>query len=285
MEGLVGRESGAETVSAVDLDLVAGDARLTVSPSSGRILGLRLGAAEVLSPGPKHGCFPMAPWCGRMRDGLLRWGGHDYQLPRTAGPHAIHGTVRDRPWDVVERSATEVVLAQELADPWPFPGRVTQTIALGADNAVFGMTIEAVSDSFPAQVGWHPWFAREQTRGADVEIRFTPAWQEQRGVDHLPDGHRIDARPGPWDDCFGMPEGVRVTLVWPGELELTVTSPLTWVVVYDLPRDSVCVEPQSGPPNGLNTAPRTVDPDNPLGAEMVWRWRSLAADDDKAVGR
>ena len=108
------------------------------------------------------------------------------------------------------------------------------------------------------------------------EIAFTPAWQEQRGEDYLPTGHRIAPLPGPWDDCFGMPDGVDVTLTWPGVLELMITSPLRWVVVYDLPPDTVCVEPQSGPPNGLNTDPAVVAPGAPLAAEMSWSWRGLA---------
>ena len=87
---------------------------------------------------------------------------------------------------------------------------------------------------------------------------------------------RFAPLPGPWDDCFGMPDGVDVTLTWPGVLELMITSPLRWVVVYDLPPDTVCVEPQSGPPNGLNTDPAVVAPGAPLAAEMSWSWRGLA---------
>jgi aldose 1-epimerase len=77
-----------------------------------------------------------------MRDGVLRWGGHDYLFPHTEGPHAIHGMVRRRPWTVAEHSASEVVLVQELARPWPFPGRVTQSIALGDDSATFRMMVD-----------------------------------------------------------------------------------------------------------------------------------------------
>ncbi|NED80259.1 aldose 1-epimerase, partial [Streptomyces sp. SID11233] len=102
-----------------------------------------------------------------------------------------------------------------------------------------------------------------------------PAWQEERGADHLPTGRRIDPLPGPWDDCFGMPDGVTVLLTWPGELELTVTSPEKWVVVYDEQDDWVCVEPQTGPPNGLNTQPRLITPIEPLEASTTWSWRLL----------
>ncbi|GAA5051853.1 aldose epimerase family protein [Nocardia callitridis] len=255
-----------------NLELRAGDAHLTVSQDRGSVTGFRLGDRQVLSG--EHELFPMAPWCGRMRDGVLEWEGGEYRFPRTSGPHAIHGTVRNRPWQVLAHSATNIVLAQELSDPWPFEGRVTQSITLGTSVA-FTMTVAASSAPFPAQVGWHPWFAR-RINDVAAEIRFDPAWQLERGEDYLPTGRRITPSEGPWDDCFGMPDGVRVGLVWPQELAMTVTSPLHWAVVFDQPADAICVEPQSGPPDGLNTTPRVVTPDNPLMGEMAWDWEVLA---------
>ena len=40
-------------------------------------------------------------------------------------------------------------------------------------------------------------------------------------------------------------------------------------------QEAVCVEPQTGPPNGLNTAPRLVTPLDPLEASTTWSWRRL----------
>ena len=81
--------------------------------------------------------------------------------------------------------------------------------------------------------------------------------------------------PGPWDDCFldlRRPPVVR----WPGFLELTIESDCpAWVVYTALP-DAICVEPQTAPPNAVNTDPTVVRPGHPLVAEMTWRWRSLA---------
>ncbi|GDY64584.1 hypothetical protein SAV14893_039770 [Streptomyces avermitilis] len=72
-----------------------------------------------------------------------------------------------------------------------------------------------------------------------------------------------------------MPDGVHVTLSWPGQLELTVASREEWVVVYDEQPEAVCVEPQTGPPDGLNTRPRLVTPIEPLEATTTWTWRTL----------
>ncbi|MGQ5579264.1 aldose epimerase family protein [Streptomyces sp. ECR3.8] len=257
------------------ITLTAGDAEVDVLPGNGgRVGGLRLGGVELLRQGERFGCFPMAPWCGRLRDGRFRDGAAVRQMPLNAPPHAIHGTARNAPWRTARKSRDEAVLTYDLTDPWPYPGRVTQQVSLTGDALTLTMSVETHGSSFPAQIGWHPWFLRN-LGGEDVTLDFDPAWQEERGEDHLPTGRRIDPRPGPWDDCFGMPDGVDVTLTWPGQLELKVTSREHWVVVYDEQREAVCVEPQTGPPDGLNTHPRLVTPLEPLEASTTWTWTRL----------
>ncbi|MCM3297214.1 aldose epimerase family protein [Streptomyces pseudogriseolus] len=257
------------------ITLTAGDAEVDVLPGNGgRVGGLRLGGVELLRQGERYGCFPMVPWCGRLRDGRFRDGATVQQMPLNAPPHAIHGTARNAPWRTARRSGDEAVLTYDLVDPWPYPGRVTQQVALTEESLTLTMGVETYESSFPAQIGWHPWFNRN-LGGEDVRIDFAPAWQEERGEDHLPTGKRVDPTPGPWDDCFGMPDGVDVTLTWPGQLRLKVTSRVEWVVVYDEQAEAVCVEPQTGPPDGLNTHPRLVTPLEPLEATTTWTWTRL----------
>ncbi len=258
--------------------LTAGDADVTVLPGLGcRIGSLRVAGTELLRQGERYGAFPMVPWCGRTALGRFRNGGVSHQLPANSPPHAIHGTGRETVWRQApggdERTAAFVY---DLADPWPYPGRVTQTFALTEDTLTLGMSVETAGDSFPAQAGWHPWFHRNLGNGGkDVTVDFAPAWQEERGADHIPTGRRTEPLPGPWDDCFGMPDGADVTLTWPGELLLRVTSRSPWVVVYDEQPEAVCVEPQSGPPNGLNTAPRLVTRIDPLEMAATLAWQRL----------
>ncbi|MGY0485710.1 aldose epimerase family protein [Streptomyces sp. WG-D5] len=258
--------------------LTAGDAEVTVAPGNGcRISSLKISGTELLRQGEKYGCFPMVPWCGRIRDGQFRDGGKVHQMPLNSPPHAIHGFARNAEWTTARETATEAVFTYDLTDPWPYSGRVTQLVSLTEDALTLSLGIETYGDSFPAQAGWHPWFNRTITDGgSSVQIAFDPAWQEERGADHLPTGKRIEPTPGPWDDCFGMPDGgVDVTLNWPGALQVRVTSPESWVVVYDEQDAAVCVEPQTGPPNGLNTAPRLVTPVEPLEASTTWTWHHL----------
>ncbi|MFF0434847.1 aldose 1-epimerase [Streptomyces sp. NPDC004327] len=257
--------------------LTAGDAELTIDPEHGcRITGLRVGGTELLLQGAHFGCFVMAPWAGRTENARFRNGATTHELPVSehAAPHAIHGTVRDLPWKTAHVTDTAAAFTSELGSPWPYAGKVTQIVELGEGSLTLTLGVETASDSFPAQAGWHPWF-RRSLGGADVELGFHPAWQEERGANHIPTGRRIDPTPRPWDDCFGMPDGVDVTLTWPGQLELRITSRAEYVVVYDEPEDAVCVEPQTGPPNGLNTLPRLVTPIDPLEVSTTWTWRRL----------
>ncbi len=96
-----------------------------------------------------------------------------------------------------------------------------------------------------------------------------------RGDDYIPSGEIVPVPAGPWDDCFvglSSPPVVR----WPGAFEVTVESDAAYWVVYTMDPGGVCIEPQTGPPNGLNSGEFTlVAPDQPLIATMTLRWRRL----------
>ncbi|WP_312871450.1 aldose epimerase family protein [Streptomyces lonarensis] len=271
--------TGAADDGAVRLR--AGDTEVTVLPEDGcRLSSLRVGDAELLVQGSGSGSFVMAPWCGRTADGVFRNGATSHRLPLNAGRHAIHGTVREQVWQRVDRADDDrsAAFVVDLAEPWPYPGRVTQIIELAEDGSALTMTlgVETAGDSFPAQAGWHPWFVRRlRSDGPEAAVEFSPTGQLVR-ADGIATTEIGDVRPGPWDDCFTMPDGVDVTLRWGAELELRVTGRDEWVVVYDEQPHAVCVEPQSGPPNGLNTHPRLVTGIEPLETTTTWSWRRPA---------
>ncbi|MEU5409035.1 aldose 1-epimerase [Nocardia asteroides] len=264
-------------MAADDVQLRAGTATLTIAPDDGGALhSLTVDGIELLRQDPGTGCFVMAPWAGRLGYGTFAVGGHTYRMPIDNPPHAIHGTARHGNWDVIAAGPAEATVRHRLTGPWPFAGTVTQTFTLTASGLGLRMRIATDRDPFPAQGGWHPWFLREVAPATGpVELDFDPAWQYERGPDYLPTGRHIPPTPPPWDDCFGMPDGVRARLTWPDFLELTVTSPVTDVVVWTLPEESLSVEAQSGPPDGLNSAPRLVTPEAPLDIAVDWTWRRL----------
>jgi aldose 1-epimerase len=275
---------------ASPVQLTAGDAEVSVLPADGcRVGSLRLAGTELLRSGQDAearaggvfatGSFAMVPWAGRVDRGRWRNGQVDHRLPIDMPPHAIHGTGVRTAWSLASAPTSDTAaFYYDLTDPWPYAGRVTQLFELTPESLRTTLSVETAADSFPAQVGWHPWFRKRlRPDGPEARLDFAPAWQEQRGDDHLPTGRRIDPLPGPRDDCFGLPDGVAATLVWEGELSLEITADVDWLVVYDEQRDAICVEPQSGPPNGLNTAPRLVTRVDPLEASTTWSWRGPLA--------
>jgi len=50
----------------------------------------------------EYGMYPMAPWCGRIRDNHVSWEAEDVDLPVTYPPWALHGTALFQQARVVE---------------------------------------------------------------------------------------------------------------------------------------------------------------------------------------
>jgi aldose 1-epimerase len=261
----------------------AGHAELTIDPAQGgRLSTLVVDGHEILVTegfGPiEWGCYPMAPFAGRIRDGRFAFRGRDYQLETNLPPNAIHGTVFTQAWDVTARTASRVELAVGLGPGWPFGGRVAQTVELRSDGLDAALTLVA-DEPMPAWLGWHPWF-RQEVSGATAELDFTAGGMYARGSGGLPTGQLVEPVPRPWDDAFvGVARPPRLT--WPGVLTLEIDSPAPIWVVYDERPDKLCVEPQSAPPDALNLpnheAP-IVEPDRPASLTMSWRWGRHSAE-------
>lgn len=225
----------------------------------------------------------MAPWAGRLRNGLLSWNGGEYHFPTdVAPPHALHGLVAWQAWEVVEATENRAVLATDLEAPWPFGGRVFQTIGLEPSRLTASLRIVSGDHPMPVIAGWHPWFVRVlrdrsgSRVGGPLELDLRAGGMLVRGPDHLPTGEVVRSIPaGPWDDCFLELEAAPLVR-WPNVLEARVESEAPWWVVYTEPADYLCVEPQSGPPNGLNTGPYAVAaPGAPFEFSMAIAWKRL----------
>lgn len=276
--------------------LRAGDVRLTVDQRrGGRMASLRIGEREVLLTegwGPiSWGCYPMAPFAGRIRDGRFAFRGRNVQLPLNLPPHAIHGTVFERRWAVASQADDQVVLTIDLGPTWPFRGMVTHSIRLGPDGLDATLALEA-DEAMPAALGWHPWFRRylgdtldgTGTTSAEVDLVVDAASMFERGADGLPTGALVPPNPRPWDDAF---TGLRTSPIvrWPGALEIVLSSTAGVWVVYDETVEGVCVEPQTAPPDAINLAAAAgeetdvADAGQPMTTSMGWRWRGLGGRD------
>lgn len=263
-----------------EVELVAGPARAVVDAAAGgRIVSLRIAGRELLansgSSVVEHGSFVMAPWAGRIRDGVLLVDGRTYRLPTDrTHPHAGHGLVMDRPWQVLQAVPDQARLRCELDARWPFPGYVVQDIVLLPDGLRQRVQVYADDHPFPVTIGWHPWFSRDIGDGPPAQLAFEAAGMLRRDQTGIPDGTVIPIPEGPWDDCFTR---VRwpVLITWPGRLALRITADTDYLVVYDERPGAFCVEPQSGPPDGPNTAPVIARPGSPVTADTEWAWELL----------
>jgi aldose 1-epimerase len=212
------------------------------------------------------GCYPMAPWAGRTRNGIFEHQGMSVQLPINATPHAIHGLVHDAVWQVVNTSPTSATLRVDLDQRWPFSGWVEHRISVDSTSVNLQLTVHATgqnsqSISLPAQVGWHPWFVRPVQLEAEFKTMYV---RDSDGIAGKQRAHQQhDLMQSPLDDCFT--DAVTTPLLnFENGLTVRLESDCSHWVVYNEPSHAICVEPQSGPPNGLNSEPLVVSPSHPL---------------------
>ncbi|MEI7505666.1 MAG: hypothetical protein WCK23_02510 [Actinomycetes bacterium] len=224
----------------------------------GRIGSLIVGNQEIFTTDNSNddplswGCYPMVPYAGRMRDAILRFAGEQFPLRKNMPPHSIHGTVFNQSWNVIENSSLEVVLEIDLGTEWPFAGTVQHHIQLTDTRLDMQLVVNAI-DAMPIQVGWHPWFLKPRA----TSLRFGAMLQ--RDSVGITTTQKVPQPAIPVDDCFVNPEEPLTITI--GNIQLTLSSDCSHWVMYDIPLNATCVEPQSGPPNGVNDLPLVLDPD------------------------
>lgn len=261
---------------AVVVDLDAG-ARATEWIVAGHELLGRYGEHPV-----EHGMYPMAPWAGRIRDNTVEWNGHRHDLPVTRDTWALHGTALGQAAAVLDWSSepddARLVARIEDHPGWPWPTAIDIEWQLRPRVLTASITVHALVEPFPAVVGWHPWFRRQLDAGGPLAWGLEATERLVRGEDHLPTGARVpySAADGPFDDAFVVPDG-RGSVRWPGLLAIDIASDGGWYVVFDELASFACVEPQSGPPDGLreDSGPAIVFPGSPHTLTTTWSMRDL----------
>lgn len=233
--------------------------------SGGRLASVTVAGTEFLVGADADdamlwGAYPMVPFAGRVRDGIVRFGGREHVLRLNAPPHSIHGTVFDAPWDVASCTPTEVTMTCDLGSHWPFGGTARHVVGVDDGTIHCLLTVTADDNPMPAQVGWHPWFVPE------AEVRFDFAAMLARDSAGIATARRVPVPGGTVDDCFVEPDG------WPrisvGDVTLELRSDCSHWVVYNESSRGTCVEPQSGAPNGVNDDPVVLQPGESLTRRM-----------------
>ena len=239
----------------------------------GRLASLHAGGAERLR---RHrtaagdatrtidwGCYLMAPWVGRLDQGTLPTPRGTFTMPANFGPHAIHGTTFDQPWDVVEATSALAVLERRLADPWPLGGVARQAIRLRAGRLDLVAEVQAGDQHMPAALGWHPWFVVEDAQRTFVALAASATLAVSR--DLVPNGELdpltsgTDLAP---DRALGQRRldhtytgvGTTATVSTPDlAVRLGWYGPVSAVTVHS-PAGYLCVEPLTAWPNAVQLA-------------------------------
>ncbi len=243
----------------------------TIDLDGGRLASLVIDDLEIMvTEGAKPtrwGSFPMIPWCGRLPHGRLALNGRDYSFPITSPPHANHGRTHLQKWTAVDDTS----IRTELGDPWPFGGHAIQRFDLTETSLTVTAEVHAAEQPMPAMAGWHPWFRRQLDKGAEAQLTFEAESIYAVDDNAIPTGDLIPVPDGPWDACFvGLTADPVIS--WPGALDVTVSSTFDHWVIFTEPEASLCVEPQSGPPNEFHIDPKIVEPGDALVGSMTFRW-------------
>jgi aldose 1-epimerase len=230
----------AEFQIAIDLD------------QGGRIASLKWREMEFALPfrGDVHtwGWYSMAPWAGRVRNGVMRNPkGKEFQLPVTIDPpHAIHGFGLISSWQEIGPGRSLLHL------PAPYAGATVEQRIEVLDEAIrWSLEYEPGNCDLPAWLGIHPWFPRDLGRGGSAEIEFAADSMLERDSEGLPSGKSIAPSKQPWDDAFTQIRGVP-SVIWEDVARIEIECDAPWWVVYNEDAEAVCIEPQTAPPDAAN---------------------------------
>lgn len=253
-------------MSIMTITLQSGDIQVVVDETCGaRLASLQVSHKEFLvtqADSPLDwGVYPMVPFAGRVRDGRFVFNDNTYQLSLNSEKHALHGTVFNLPWTIESISDSEVVLSTSTGEAWPFRAMVWHHIDVSHSRVRCTLTIRA-DEPMPVQLGWHPWFKQPTRAITDFASML------RRDSDGITTLDRVDPCEPPVDDCFFEPNS------WPRikahGRTLEIASDCPYWVRYDAPSGDICIEPQSGPPNGLNTKPLVLE-----AGQQFSRWMEM----------
>jgi aldose 1-epimerase len=258
------------------LTLRGGDWEAWLRPEvGGSLAGLAYQGREVLRTMPDRSvspldaaCFPLVPYCNRIRDGRFTFRGREVALPANFPPekHSIHGLSWQHPWRVESQAANKCLLVDEYngAHPWPWRYRVEQRVRLGDKGCAVTLVLTNRSDTpMPAGLGLHPFFRR----GAGARIRFAADHVVLSDSERLPTGatapadHFGDFREGAGlpgetiDHCFAGWQGEVSIEDELGTIVMTAEGAPHLHLYAPAHGHFVCCEPVSHTPDAPNRAP------------------------------
>jgi aldose 1-epimerase len=121
------------------------------------------------------GCFPLVPYCNRIRGGQFQFRGRTIrQQPNMAGdPSPLHGHGWLASWTLVEQTESRAhLLYRHEPDDWPWQYGASQRFELDTDALRIELTCRNLSEEpMPCGLGQHPYFPCTPATELDTGVR------------------------------------------------------------------------------------------------------------------
>lgn len=124
------------------------------------------------------GCFPLVPFCNRIRDGQFQFRHREiFMAPNMKGdPSPLHGHGWLAPWAIerVEEGEAELHFRHEPGE-WPWSYEARQSFRLDADGLTIQLACRNLADEpMPCGLGQHPYYPC--TADTRLDTRVSHAW-------------------------------------------------------------------------------------------------------------
>jgi aldose 1-epimerase len=261
------------------IEVASGNHKLTIdSVLGGRATQWFYKELQILGPKGDHplvgGWYLMAPWAGRIRDNQVIYQNRQYPQKVNFQKWAIHGTVAFSEGKVQNQTSDSVEIVHKTNNDWPISMEILQRWSITSKYLKCYARISTIEGEFPAELGWHPWFNRQLTRGKPAKFGIEAVSQYKKDENFFTLNETKEIGIPPFDDAFYVPSG-KGFIEWPEALRIDFSTDLDTFVVFDEPEDVFCIEPQTGPPDAINRASNVVTPQNPLEASVKWEITAL----------
>jgi aldose 1-epimerase len=136
------------------------------------------GTDEVAAGPLEMGCFPLVPFCNRIRGGTFECDGKTVTLAPNMppDPSPLHGQGWFNPWEIVsaEESAAELSFTHPAGE-WPWTYEARQKFALDSSGLSIVLTCRNLSDQpMPCGLGLHPYYPCDGATSLDTSVEC--AW-------------------------------------------------------------------------------------------------------------
>lgn len=227
-------------------------------------------------PGSAHeplesACFPLIPYCNRLKNGHFLWNGRDISLPLNFPPesNSLHGLGWTCGWEMIEAAPSQVRLAYRYSgqDGWPWPFLAEQAIALDEAGCTIALSLANTGhETMPAGLGLHPYFRRHPANRVNrvnfvaETVLLSDGATMPTGIEapssHFGDFASTATLPHETIDHCWRGWGGRVTMEDDlGTIVMTARGAAHLHVYAPADGSALCFEPVSHTPDALNRAP------------------------------